>query len=212
MKLKSILTVLFGVSLVVANVTAAKITIVPMPVLGDVAVPAGFVAFGLAFLCSDLMVEYYGEEYATSVLWSSVVALLVAYAFIWWSIYVPPAPFYDSTAFDTVLGQSGAVIVASAVTIAVSQRFDVWLFARLRELTNGRRRWVRNCVSTATSQVVDTVLFISLSFAVLPWLQGGNPTTGATLASIIVGQYIAKLAVAAADTPLFYVITEVVSR
>ena len=212
MKLKPTLTVLFAVSLITANVTAAKVAYVPHPTLDWVAVPAGFIAFGVAFLASDLMVEYYGERYAASVLWSTVAALLVAYGLIWTAIGLPTAPFYDSSAFDAVLGQSSAVVIASVVTIAVSQRLDVWLFERLRRLTDGRHRWVRNCLSTGTSQILDTVVFISLAFAVLPYLQGGDPMTGAALASIIAGQYLAKLAVAAADTPLFYLVTEVVDK
>jgi uncharacterized integral membrane protein (TIGR00697 family) len=210
MKLKPTLTVLFAVSLITANVTAAKVAFVPLPLLGAVAVPAGFVAFGVAFLASDLMVEYYGEGYAAAVLWATVAALLVAYSLIWTAIALPSAPFYDPAAFDAVLGQSSAVVIASVVTIALSQRLDVWLFARLKRATDGRHRWVRNCVSTGTSQILDTVVFISLAFAVFPWLQGGDPMTGWALASIIVGQYVAKLVVALADTPLFYLVTEVI--
>ena len=212
MKLKPTLTVLFGIAIVIANVTAAKVAFVPLPILGSVAVPAGFIAFGVAFLASDLMVEYYGEGYAAAVLWSTVAALLVAYGLIWTAIVLPSAPFYDPAAFDAVLGQSSAVVIASVVTIAVSQRLDVWLFERLRRLTDGRHRWVRNLLSTGTSQILDTVVFISLAFAVFPYLQGGDPMTGTALAMTIVGQYVAKLAVAAADTPLFYLVTEAVSK
>ena len=212
MKLKPTLTVLFAVSLITANVTAAKVAFIPLPVLGSVAVPAGFIAFGVAFLASDLMVEYYGEGYAAAVLWSTVAALLVAYGLIWTAITLPSAPFYDSSAFDAALGQSSAVVIASVITIAVSQRFDVWLFERLRRATGDGHRWVRNLLSTGTSQILDTVVFISLAFAVFPYLQGGDPMTGTALAMTIVGQYVAKLAVAAADTPLFYLVTEVVSK
>jgi len=210
MNLKPTLTVLFGVSVVTANVVAAKLAFIPLPVLGSVAVPAGFIAFGVAFLASDLMVEYYGEEYATSVLWSTVAALVVAYGLIWVAIVLPSAPFYDAAPFNATLGQSSAVVIASVVTIALSQRLDVWLFARLKQRTNGRHRWLRNCLSTGTSQALDTVVFISLAFAVLPALQGGDPMTGWTLVSTITGQYVAKLVVAAADTPLFYAATEVI--
>jgi uncharacterized PurR-regulated membrane protein YhhQ (DUF165 family) len=67
-------------------------------------------------------------------------------------------------------------------------------------------------VSTGTSQVVDTVVFITLAFAVFPMLQGGDVLWGSALVATIVGQYVAKLAVAALDTPLFYAITEVVDQ
>lgn len=210
MNLKTTLTVVFGSSTVLANILAAKLITVPIPVMGAVAVPAGFIAFGLAFLASDLLVEYFGESEAADVLWATVGMLLLAYGLIWVAIAMPSAVFYDATAFDRVLGASAAVSIASVITIALSQRFDVWLFARLREWTDGRHRWIRNCVSTGTSQAVDTVVFITLAFAVFPWLQGGSPLLGMALATTIVGQYLAKLVVAAADTPVFYLVTEVV--
>lgn len=210
MNLKATLTILLGSSIVVANITAAKIAAIPLPVMGDVAVPAGFIAFGFAFLMSDLITEFYGEDYAASVVNATVVSLIAGYALVWVGVTLPAAPFYDATAYNSVLGGSAAVVAASVVTLALSQRFDVWLFSRLKTYTNGQHRWVRNCVSTGTSQVVDTVVFITLAFAVFPAIQGGDVLWGSALVATIVGQYVAKLVMAALDTPLFYAVTTVV--
>jgi uncharacterized integral membrane protein (TIGR00697 family) len=210
--LRTTLTLLFGCSIVVANITAAKLAFIPIPILGETPVPAGFIAFGVAFLASDLLTEYYGEDYAASVVNATVITLVVAYVLVWVAIALPTAPFYDGQAYQSVLGGSAAVVAASVVTLALSQRFDVWLFARLKAATDGQHRWLRNCASTFSSQVIDTVVFITLAFAVFPALQGGDVLWGTALVTTIVGQYIAKLAVAALDTPLFYAITEVVDR
>lgn len=210
--LKPTLTVLLAVSIAIANVTASKLAWFDLPLIGGVAVPAGFVAFGVAFLCSDLLVEYYGPNYAAKVVSGTILALLAAYGLIWVSIALPSAPFYEqSSAFTAVLGQSGAIVAASVVTILVSQQLDVRLFARIQAWTEGRHRWLRNCGSTAVSQAVDTVLFISLGFAVFPLLQTGSTELwGTALLLTIVGQYVVKLAVAVLDTPVFYLVTEVV--
>ena len=212
MNFKALLTILFGTSVVVANITAAKLAFIPIPVLGETPVPAGFIAFGVAFLASDLLTEFYGENYAASVVNATVVALVAAYVLVWVAIALPTAPFYDGQAYEQVLGGSAAVVAASVVTLAVSQRFDVWAFARLKTATQGKRRWLRNCASTFSSQVVDTVMFITLAFAVFPYLQGGDVMWGTALVLTIVGQYLAKIAVAVIDTPLFYAVTEVVDR
>ena len=212
MNLKATLTILLGSSIAVANITAAKIAAIPLPVMGEVTVPAGFIAFGFAFLMSDLITEFYGEDYAASVVNSTVIALIAAYVLVWIAVALPSAPFYDGEAYRSVLGGSAAVVAASVVTLALSQRFDVWLFSRLKDYTNGQHRWLRNCVSTGTSQVVDTVVFITLAFAVFPALQGGEVLWGSALVATIVGQYVAKLVVAALDTPLYYAITTAVNR
>jgi len=212
MNLKATLTILLGSSIVVANITAAKIAAITLPVIGEVTIPAGFIAFGFAFLCSDLITEFYGEDYAASVVNATVVSLIAAYVLVWIGVALPSAPFYDGEAYRFVLGGSAAVVAASVVTLALSQRFDVWLFSRLKDHTNGQHRWLRNCVSTGISQVIDTVVFITLAFAVFPALQGGAVLWGSALVATIVGQYVAKLAVAALDTPLFYAITTAVNR
>lgn len=211
---KPALTALFAGSIVLANVLAAKLTWFELPVLGGVAVPAGFVAFGVAYLSSDLLVEYHGREYAAAVVNGTVLTLVVAYGLVFLSIWMPSAPFYDGQeAFVATLGGSASILLASVVALAVAQHLDVRLFANLKERTAGQHRWLRNCGSTFVSQGIDTVVFITLGFAIFPALGlGGEPTWGWALVSIIGGQYVVKLVVAAIDTIPFYAVTEILER
>lgn len=209
--MRQFLTALFAGSIVLANVLAAKLTWLTLPVLGGVAIPAGFVAFGVAYLASDLLVEFYGRRVAARTVNATIGLLAISYGLIALAVWMPTAPFYEGQeAFADTLQQSGSITLASIVALAVAQHLDVRLFGRLLQRTEGRHRWLRNCGSTVTSQLVDTVLFISLGFALFPALGlGGAVTGGWQLVSIIVGQYIVKLGVAALDTPLFYIATEV---
>ncbi len=211
---RAIFTALFAGSVVLANVLAAKLTWVELPGIGGVAIPAGFVAFGVAYLASDLLVEYHGREYAASVVNGTVFTLVVSYVLVFLAIWMPSAPFYDGQeAFVATLGDSASIILASVVALAVAQHLDVRLFSALKSRTAGRHRWVRNCGSTAVSQGVDTIVFITLGFAIFPAAGlGGDPTWGWALVSIVVGQYLVKLLVAVLDTVPFYAVTEVVER
>jgi len=104
---KPTLTALFAGSVILANVLAAKLTWFELPVLGGVAVPAGFVAFGVAYLASDLLVEYHGREYAAAVVNGTVLTLVVAYGLVFLAIWMPSAPFYEGQqAFVSTLGDS----------------------------------------------------------------------------------------------------------
>jgi uncharacterized integral membrane protein (TIGR00697 family) len=211
---RAIFTTVFAGSIVLANVLAAKLTWIELPVLDGVAVPAGFVAFGVAYLASDLLVEYHGKDYAATVVNGTVVTLVIAYALVFLAIWMPSAPFYSGQdAFVSTLGGSASIILASVVALAAAQHLDVRLFANLKTRTSGRHRWLRNCGSTAISQGVDTVVFITLGFAIFPALGlGGDPTWGWALVSIVAGQYIVKLLVALVDTLPFYAVTEFVER
>jgi uncharacterized integral membrane protein (TIGR00697 family) len=206
------LTALFAGSIVLANILAAKLTWLELPIIGGVAIPAGFVAFGVAYLASDLLVEFHGREVAARTVNGTIFLLVVSYALIYLSVWMPTAPFYGGQSeFATTLTSSGSLIAGSIVALAVAQHFDVRLFDRLLKRTDGDHRWLRNCGSTVTSQLVDTVLFISLAFTVFPALGlGGSVTPLGQLGSIIVGQYIVKVGVAVLDTPAFYLVTEVV--
>jgi hypothetical protein len=211
---KAIFTAVFAGSVVLANVLAAKLTWLELPIIGGVAIPAGFVAFGLAYLASDLLVEYHGRKYAATVVNGTVLTLVLSYALVFMAIWMPTAPFFEGQeSFAQTLGGSASIILASVVALAIAQHLDVRLFSDLKARTSGRYRWVRNCGSTAVSQGVDTVVFITLGFAVFPALGlGGTPTWGWALASIVIGQYAVKLIVALVDTVPFYAVTEAVDR
>ena len=103
---RAIFTAVFAGSIVLANVLAAKLTWIELPGLGGVAVPAGFVAFGVAYLASDLLVEYHGKEYAATVVNGTVVTLVIAYALVFGQYIVKllvalidTLPFYAVTEF-----------------------------------------------------------------------------------------------------------------
>jgi len=209
MNTKAILTTVFAGSVVLANILAAKLTFATIPILGGVAIPAGFIAFGVAYLASDLLVEFHGEDVAHSVVNGTIITILLSYALIFIAIALPPAPFYGGQgAYESVLGNSASILLASVVALGVAQHIDVRLFARLREYTNGRHKWLRNCGSTGLSQLIDTSIFIGLGFAIFPALGlGGTPMWGIDLLLIVVGQYLFKLLVAGLDTLPFYALT-----
>jgi len=211
---RALLTTLFSGSIVLANILAAKLTYATLPWLGGVAIPAGFIAFGLAYLASDLLVEFHGRDVAHRVVNGTIVTLVAAYGLIAIAIWLPTAPFWtNQPAYETVLGGSASILLASVVALAAGQHLDVAVFARLHDATGGRHRWLRNCGSTSLSQFVDTVVFIGLGFAVFPALGlGGHAMWGWELASIVVGQYLFKVGLAALDTIPFYIVTGVVRR
>lgn len=208
---RALLTALFASSVVLANVLAAKLTWVDLPVLGGVAVPAGFVAFGVAYLTSDLIVEFHGRDYGSRVVSVTVGVLAVSWALIWVAIALPTAPFWDGqSAYAATLGDSASVVLASIVALSVAQHADVRLFDRLRQWTSGRHRWLRNCGSTTVTQLLDTIVFIGLAFAVFPPVFGGQALGASALIATVAGQYVVKVGVALVDTPVFYVATAVV--
>jgi len=199
------LTGAFVASLTASNYLASKL--VALEVWGlQVAFPAAVLAYALTFAFTDVIGEVYGRRTAARVVAAGFLAQLLVLAYNWFALSLPHAPFSPASpeAYASVVGASGAIILASLAAYLVSQAHDVWAFHWLREKTGGRWLWLRNNASTMASQLIDTAIFIVLAFHVIPALAGGDPLPLEIISSMIVGQYAVKVAIAAADTPLVY--------
>ena len=207
------LLALFVTALVTAQVTAAKILAfslpVSLPVTGaTLSLPGAALAYALTFFASDCYAELYGKRAAQVMVNVAFLMNFVLLALVWSTIFAPAAPTsIDPTQFRQVLGASTNIVIASLAAYLVSQNWDVLVFHRLREATDGERLWLRNIASTASSQLLDTVIFVTLGFLVVPELLGvGVAPPLPVVASLIVGQYLLKLLIALVDTPFVYAV------
>jgi len=207
------LTALFVTALVTAQLTAAKVlqfTIpLSLPVTGDALVlPGAALAYALTFFASDCYSEVYGRKAAQRLVNVAFAMIFVMLVLVWSTIEAPAAQSsVDPTKFQTVLSASTNIVVGSLCAYVVSQNWDVIVFHEIRELTDGDHLWARNIGSTATSQAIDTVIFVSLAFFVLPRYVGIGPELPTDVVlSLMVGQYIFKLLVALLDTPFVYAV------
>ncbi|MFP4530763.1 MAG: queuosine precursor transporter [Halodesulfurarchaeum sp.] len=211
---------LFVTALVTAQLTASKVLAFELPfaipVAGEsLALPGAALAYALTFFASDIYAELYGRR-AAQILVNVAFALnFVLLALVWSTILAPAAansPVPPDT-FATVLGASTNIVVASLAAYLVSQNWDVIAFHALREFTDGAHLWLRNIGSTATSQFLDTAIFVGLGFYLIPLALGtGEPLTLEIVASLFVGQYLLKLAIALLDTPFVYLVVGLVRR
>ena len=185
---------------VVSNIIAAKIVEV-----GPFTVPAGVLVFAATFLVTDVLAEKWGREQARRAVWAGFYANLVMVVAVVIAVRWQPAPFAAEFAdsFDEVLGLAPRLVLASLVAYLLSQHHDVFAFEWWRRRTQGRLLALRNIASTAVSQSIDTVIFITIAFA---------GVEGYDLISLMIGQYVVKLAIAALDTPFVYLASYAIDR
>jgi uncharacterized integral membrane protein (TIGR00697 family) len=169
--------------------------------------PGAALAYALTFMASDCYAELYGRRAAQVVVNVAFAMNFVVLLLVWSTITAPAANPEDAGQFASVLGASTNIVAGSLLAYVVSQNWDVIAFHRIREYTGGEALWLRNVASTASSQAIDTVIFVSVAFAIAPELFGvGNRFSDDIIASLIVGQYLLKLAIAVLDTPVVYAI------
>ena len=99
-------------------------------------------------------------------------------------------------AFSTIVNFTPRMIIGSLIAYAISQSFDVWAFHKIKLLTGDRWLWLRNNLSTMSSQVVDTAIFTLVVWA---------PVVGIKSAlGLGFAKYIFKLVIAMIDTVFIY--------
>ncbi|MGQ3411619.1 queuosine precursor transporter [Natrinema sp. LN54] len=207
----------FVTALVTAQLTASKVLAFELPFAlpitgAELALPGAALAYALTFLASDCYTELYGRRAAQIVVNVGFVLNFVVLALVWSTIAAPAAPnSVDPAAFETALGASTNVVLGSLLAYIVSQNWDVLVFHRIRSYTGSEKLWLRNIASTASSQAIDTVIFVSVAFAIAPAVLGvGAVLPTHVILSLMVGQYVLKLAIALLDTPVVYAIVSFV--
>lgn len=191
------LACIYSGSLVLAAVMASKIIAV-----GRLVVPAGVLAYCLTFLITDVISEIWGKERAQTVVMGGFITLVLVFLLTGVSILWPPASFWPhQKAYETILGSSARIMVASLTAYLFSQYHDVWAFHFWKRVTSDRFLWLRNNASTIVSQLLDSVVFITIAF------YGSMP-----LVPLILGQWVVKVGIAALDTPFVYLLVYLVRR
>lgn len=203
------LNAVFIVCLIIANVVTAKVIdtglfIGSTPIL----IPGAALTYALTFLCTDVIGEVWGKEEANKAVWRGFAAQFLALFLICLTSMLPAHDEAMQTAYERLLGQTPIFVIGSLVAYLCSQKWDVWIFHKIRDrfFADPRRRWIWNNASTLTSQIIDTAIYITIAFGIgLGWLwqEGGVALT----LGMIAGQYLLKAALALLDTPIFYLLT-----
>ena len=159
-------SLLYGGLCVLAGVLGTKLaSLGHWPLLGDLAVESGIFAFLLLVIMSSAVAELFGQGVANTLVRFGFVPLIVSMILLTVVIHlVPPAPFWhDQDAFARLLGQGARMQFAGLISYGTSQTLNVYLFSKLMG-GQGKALVLRAWIASLLSQVVDTVLFITISF------------------------------------------------
>jgi queuosine precursor transporter len=161
--------------------------------LGPLAVEAGIFPFLTLIAVSSAIAEMHGREVANRLVRYGFVPLGIAILMAVLVLMLPTDPgMYEPAkeAFPIIVGQSWRMMAAGILAYGVSVTLNVWLFDRLKSAT-GSFASVRGFVAAALSQIVDTVIFITVSF------YGVRP-----IMDLMLGQMLAKIVLSAVMVPL----------
>lgn len=191
---------LFVGLLILSNIISVKLFSV-----GQYILPAAAIVYVVTYLITDVIGEVYGKDAAMKTIRAGFITQVVALFFILAAIHLPAAEAFSMQAeFEAILGGSFRVMFASLLAYIVSQHIDVSIFHRLKSKHGQKKLWLRNNLSTASSQLIDTAVFIVIAFV------GTVPTN--VLISMVITQYVFKFIVAIVDTPFTYLLVKIARK
>lgn len=191
--------IMFGILLMLSNVTAAKIFQWRFFV-----VPVAVFVYPFTFAMTDVISEIWGRKAASRVVKAGFIGQLIALLLIQLMLRLKPAPFCKiDPEFHVIFGSSSRIIIASLLAYVISQTHDVYAFHFWKSMTRGRKLWLRNNASTIVSQLLDTAIFITFAF----W--GLVPEK--VILQMIGSQYLFKVIIALLDTPFVYLLVKAIS-
>lgn len=160
---------------------------------GPLAVEAGIFPFLLLVAISSGITRLHGERTGQLLVRLGFVPLVAAIGLTFLVLRLPTDPaMYEPAkqAFPIILGQTWRLMAAGIVAYGVSVTLNVhvfaWLAARLTAWPG-----LSGFLAAALSQIVDTLLFISIAF------MGVRP-----IGELLIGQTIAKVVLSAVMVPL----------
>ncbi|MEM1153104.1 MAG: queuosine precursor transporter [Pseudomonadota bacterium] len=201
--------------------------------LGPMALAVGVLPYPLTFLCTDLICELYGRARATFMvslgLCLNVFILLVLAlgnaipavppeTMPPWQILQLAAPVALPTGevvensvglYQLIYATTSGAMVASMLAYVAAQYCDVQLFHFWKRVTKGKYLWIRNNFSTLVSQLVDSIMVVSVTFGAAYFR---DEIAFQALLGLIISNYVFKATVAMLDTGPLYLLVRYLRR
>jgi uncharacterized integral membrane protein (TIGR00697 family) len=153
--------------------------------LGPLAVEAGIFAFLLLVVTSSAIAELHGRHVANRLVQIGFIPLIVSLLLTLVVLAVPASSAMEPqrlAAFDMMMTGTPRIWMGGIVAYGTSQTLNVTIFAALKGREGGRLLWLRAAIASVLSQIVDTLLFVTIAFyGVFP------------IGELLLGQMLAKV-------------------
>ena len=154
-------SIFYGGMVCIAGVLANK-----QVALGPLGVEAGIFAFLILVATSSAVAELFGRSMANRLVLIGFVPLIFSMVLAALVLALPAAhdmPADRLAAFETVMGATPRIWAGGVIAYGTSQFLNVTIFSALKR-EGGKLLWLRAAIASMLSHIVDTLLFITISF------------------------------------------------
>lgn len=161
--LQLILTVTFVVALLISNVITGKQLLLPF----GITMTGAVFLFPITYVLSDLFSEVYGYKWSRFTCYLGFLANLFM-VLVFQLAIATPAPDYwtNQAAFETVLGNTPRVLLASLLAMLIGDLVNDKVFRRMKAKHPDTHRgfgW-RAILSSLCGEMADSLVFMPIAF------------------------------------------------
>ena len=191
---------LFVAVLLISNIASTKIVLI-WRFLFD----GGTILFPLSYIFGDILTEVYGYRKSRKAIWIGFLCALLMSVVLGLVGLIKPAPGWElQEAYMAILGQTPRIVAASLIAYFAGEFSNSYILARMKVATGGRWLAARTIGSAVVGQGIDTLIFVFIAFF------GVYPNS--MILVILVSNYVFKVLLEVAFTPLTYKIVGALKR
>lgn len=180
-----------SISTIIANIEAVKL----IEIFG-IETSLGTVLYGSTFLATDILNLKYGEKETRKTIIIGFLSMIMISIFMFFCIsYIPSSSDFAQDSLKTIFSVNVRITLGSIIAFMISQFLDTIIFQKLHKKYN--KLWLSNNVSTIICQIVDTIIFCTITYYGL--------ISNKSLIEIMLSMYIFKFIIALLDTPFIYI-------
>ena len=183
------------ISIILANVQSVKI----IEIFG-LTTTLGNIAYSNIYLATDILSEKYGKKSANFSVLLGFMAMFAFSGLMALALAFVPGRYDTSQASLTrIFSIVPRITLASLVAYVCSQFLDVFIYDKLKRKFH--KMWLSNNGGTLLSQIVDTIIFVTVAYA------GTVPFT--QLLIMMGTMYLLKVMIALLDTGFLYIANKI---
>ena len=198
-----VVTALFVTLYLVSNIMAVKV----ISIFGLFYFDSGTITFPFAYMLGDVLAEIWGYRVARKVIWITFMCNVLMVACTQIGVWLPSPDYLETTetAYNTIFTYVPRIVIGSLVGFLLGELSNAWLMEYIKNITKGRRLWVRTIGSSVIAYLFDTLPFVLIAFVgILPVHD---------LLMMIALQYVMKLSIEVLfGTPMAYAVIVFLKR
>ncbi|HJL92179.1 MAG TPA: queuosine precursor transporter [Woeseiaceae bacterium] len=196
---KAGLQVAIAFSILLANLQGPKLT-----TIFGVQTSLGVLFYASIFFATDVLSENYGKDEANKAVKMGFLVSIIMIVMMSLSLLYQPSNTSETAAvsanihkaFITIVDFTPRFVLGSLLAYYISQRYDVWAFHAIKQRTGEKYLWLRNNLSTMSSQLMDTIIY-----TLVVWWSIVDLKTAFQIGAV---EYSLKVMISLVDTGFIY--------